>query len=70
MPTMEGTEETSIGASAVPFGMIPLDAIVYEAEFKGTKGIERFDQNPCKAHGKKKSAPCERHPFWQLYFIR
>ena len=35
MPTMEGTEETSIGASAVPFGMIPLGAIVYEAELKG-----------------------------------
>jgi hypothetical protein len=36
MPTMEGTAETSIGASAVPFGMIPLGAIVYGV-FKGTR---------------------------------
>jgi hypothetical protein len=36
MPTMEGTAETSIGASAVPLGMIPLGAIVYGV-FKGTR---------------------------------
>lgn len=29
IPTMEGTAETSIGASAVPFGMSPLGAMVY-----------------------------------------
>jgi hypothetical protein len=29
IPTMEGTAETSIGASAVPFGMNPLGAMVY-----------------------------------------
>lgn len=35
MPTMEGIAEISIGASAVPFGMSPLGAIVYV----GSKGM-------------------------------
>jgi hypothetical protein len=53
MPTMEGTAETSIGASAVPFGMSPLGAMVYG----GSKGTRTISKVP--AHGKK-SVTCER----------
>jgi hypothetical protein len=38
MPTMDGTAETSIGASAVPFGTSPLGAIVYGC-LKGMRTI-------------------------------
>jgi hypothetical protein len=65
MPTMEGTAETSIGASAVPLGMIPLGAIVYGVSKDQGMG-NSFDQNPCT--WQKKSTACELAIFATLFY--
>ena len=59
MPTILGTAETSIGAPAVPFGMIPFGAIVYGA-FKRTRAMRAVWSKSVQTHGRKKSKACER----------
>jgi hypothetical protein len=68
MPTILGTAEISIGASAVPFGMIPFGAIVLWS-FRKDQGYEDGLIKILHSAWQKKSGACERKLYY-FYFIR